>query len=280
MASIEKNTANTTGPANNWGDDAVESNHPSSTNHRSMSPTIIGRPSLDIPAGSAGRDQQRPVREVDPEALLQADAFYNRYKSACHGMTRRPELQRLFEDTFPSWAYPNAPHVDFGKVLFALAHGMKMVRVVDGGRQLIWKVFREHHHQHDERAPPRDDRRPRDDRAPPRDFHGPRDDRRPRDDCAPPREFRGPVDDRRPRDDRAPRDDRGPRDDRAPRDDRRPRDDRETRGPFVHHERADRIPRDDREQEHHQKRPNLAEIVSNQQKMIDTLMSKMMKMDQ
>ena len=269
MTSIENTTSGAAATTNAWSDDQVESTHPSIRTGDAAPPTR---------AHTTTRDTSAPPKEIDEDALRLAEAFYHRYKSACHGMTRRPELQRLFEDTFPSWSDAHGNHPDFSKVVFALAHGMRVVRVIDGGRQLVWKVFKEQRHdqgnQQREFSGPRDDRGPRDqvrdDRREPREFRGPRDQ---------PREFRAPRDDRAARDDLEAREFRGLRDDRAPRDDRRPRDDRESRGPIVHHERADRIPRNDREQEHPQ-RQNLAEIVSNQQKMIETLMSKVMKMEQ
>ena len=131
---------------------------------------------------------------VDQDALTAAEGFYGKFTSACHGITRRQELDQLYNATHRSfWDNPQM-RPEFSKVLFAMARTMKVVRVIRGGT-LSWTAFSF-----------RDDRRPRyDDR---RD-QAPRDDRRPR------------YDDRR---DQAPRDDRRPRyDDRrdqAPRDDR------------------------------------------------------------
>jgi len=96
---------------------------------------------------------------VDPRALQVADAFYNLFKAACHGISRRIELWRLFESTFPSFQSPRegldrpwnnyerfddemgTPHF-FNKVLYALARGLNVVRVVDGGQKLLWAANR------------------------------------------------------------------------------------------------------------------------------------------
>jgi hypothetical protein len=148
--------------------------------------------------------------QFDEHALEAADAFYNSFKSACHGISRRDELDRLYNATYPSFGADVVERPPFNKVLFAMARSMRVVKVIRGGT-LEWTVF---------------DRRPRfDDR---RDDHRPRfDDRR---------------DDRRPQfDDR--QDNYRPRfDDR--REDRRPRydDHRHDRSPHYN----DRNPRFER----------------------------------
>ena len=211
-SNLENTTADAaaeTNPVQKWSDIEVEprsprGNHTPSSNqdHRAERPSF-GRPHIQD--------------EIDPDVLRLAEAFYLRYKSACHGVTRRPELQRLYEDTFESWVPKDANRskTDFSKVLFALARGMKVVRVVDGGRQLVWRVFNNQRDERSERPDRRQDEHHMDQRRPQREF--------------------------------------------IPRDDRR------------QDERSDR--RQD------ERRPNLADIVSNQQKMIETLMAKVMKAD-
>jgi len=142
---------------------------------------------------------------VDQDALTAAEGFYGRFKSACHGITRREELDQLYQATHRSfWDNPKE-RPEFSKVLFAMARKMRVLRVIRGGT-LSWTAVSYRDDRRDQA--PRDDRRPHyDDR---RD-QAPRDDRRPH------------YDDRR---DQAPRDDRRPRyDDRRPRyDDRRQHD--------------------------------------------------------
>lgn len=109
--------------------------------------------------------------DVDPDALKLAQTFYERYKSACHGMTRRNELQRLYNDTLPSWAGADTQaNVEFNKVLYAMARGMKVLHVTDGGKQLRWNVFAEAaparsaggYNQHRHQQPPHYPQQPRD----------------------------------------------------------------------------------------------------------------------
>ena len=181
---------------------------------------------------SFGQHGAVPV-DIDPDAQVLAEAFYARYKSACHGITRRIELNRLYDDTFDSWV----PHengtsqrpVDFSKVLFAMVHHMRVLRVVDGGRQLVWKVFNKRPHQGRDEHPERRDQHPerRDQHHERRDQHHEHPERRER------REY--------------------------------------------HERRAHHQEHHQERREHHGQRFNLANIVSNQQKMIDALMSKVMK---
>ena len=285
MSSNLENTTSAaeTNPVDKWSDVEVEprsprGNHtPSSNQDHPVERPSFGRPHIQD--------------EIDPDVLSLAEAFYLRYKSACHGVTRRPELQRLYDDTFESWVPKDANRskTDFSKVLFALARGMKVVRVVDGGRQLVWRVF---NNQRDERS----DQRP-DQRRPQREFI-PRDDRsdrsqeriqdhrheRRQDDCP----DRRPMDQRRPQGEFIPRQDRR-QDERSDRrqDDQRQMDQRRPQREFIpRDDRPDQRPdrrQDERPDQRPERsgsvRPNLADIVSNQQKMIETLMSKVMKSD-
>ena len=187
---------------------------------------------------------------VDAPALEAGQAFYDMFKAACHGISRRSELDQLYNATFSSFGSNADQRPEFSKVLFAMARRMRVLRVISGG-SIEWNSF---------------DRRPRDDRRPHYDDrrdHGPRDDRRPHYDD---RRDHGPRDDRRPHyDDRR---DQGPRDDRRPRDDRHPQyDDRRDHGPRDdrrphYNDRRDHGPRDDRRA--HQQRPNYGHNVSDQ----------------
>jgi len=109
---------------------------------------------------------------VDQEALQAGDAFYNMFKSACHGITRRQELEQLYNATYLSFGSKHEERPEFSKVLFAMAREMKVLRVIRGGT-LSWKALSQRDDRRDDRQ---DDRRPRyDDRR----EQAPRDDRRP-----------------------------------------------------------------------------------------------------
>jgi len=185
--------------------------------------------------------------DVDEEALCAADAFYNMFKSACHGITRRQELDQLYTATYSSFGSKPETRPEFSKVLFAMARNMKVLKVIRGGT-ISWNAFNRQDDRHEQRVP-RDDRRPHyGDR---REEREPRDDRRPH--YGDRHEQREPRDDRRPHygdrhEQREPRDDRRPhygdrREQREPRDDRRPHygDRREQREPRV---RAHSVERD------------------------------------
>jgi len=250
---------------NTWSNDQIESDHPSSVNPLPPS-SQHQKPKID-------QIEQRPQPQIEEAILQQAKTFYYRYKSAIMGMNNRRDLQRLFEDTFSSWAssHDQQDPPNFSKVLYALAHGMKIVRVIDAGKSLLWKIERS---EHDSRDRDFDDRR--------RGGHTYDVDRR----------------DQRP-DHREQRPDHRHQE-RIDRDQQRPerpdhrhqeRIDRDQQRPErPDHRHQERIDRDQQRHQDRQERPdhhrqerrqdessNLAEIVSNQQKMIEALMSKVMK---
>jgi len=129
-----------------------------------------------------------PFEEHAQEAAF---AFYKNFKSACHGISRRDELDRLYNATYESFGGDVVTRPPFNRVLFAMARNMHVVKVIGGGT-LEWTVF---------------DRRPRCDDRPRFDRH---DDRRPQFDGR-----RDHRDDGRPRFDGRRQDDR--HDDRRPR---------------------------------------------------------------
>ena len=159
--------------------------------------------------------------KVDQDALQAGIAFYDMFTSACHGISRRQELDQLYQATYLSFGSKHEQRPEFSKVLFAMAREMKVLKVIRGGT-ISWRALS----QRDDRRPRYDDRQDRDDRRPRFDDRQDRDDRRPRFDDRRPHEDRRPrFDDRRPHEDRHDRDDR--RDDRRPRfDERRPYEDR------------------------------------------------------
>jgi hypothetical protein len=208
------------------------------------------RTPTDETQGHSQDENLQTTEDVDEDILTAAEGFYGKFTSACHGITRRQELDQLYHATRRKFWH--GPHVlpEFSKVLFAMARTMKVVRVIRGGT-LSWTALS----YRDDRRPRYEDRRdqaPRDDRRPHYDDRrdqAPRDDRRPhyddRRDQAPRDDRRSHYDDRR---DQAPRDDRrshyDDRRDQAPRDDRRPHyDDRRQDDHRPHY--------DDRRQDDH-----------------------------
>ncbi len=170
-----------------------------------------------------------PFEEHAQEAAF---AFYKNFKSACHGISRRDELDRLYNATYESFGGDVVTRPPFNRVLFAMARNMHVVKVIGGGT-LEWTAF---------------DRRPRCDDRPRFDRH---DDRRPQFDGR-----RDHRDDRRPRYDDRRQDDR--HDDRRPqfdgrrdhRDDCRPRFD----GRHQDDRHDDRRPRFDEQRHHYHER--------------------------
>jgi len=84
--------------------------------------------------------------DIDEQTVELARQFYNRYKSACHGMTRREEVRRLFEDTFHSWAAEGSvkDSYTFSKVLYAMCRRLNLCRVVNKNT-IEWSVFSVRH---------------------------------------------------------------------------------------------------------------------------------------
>lgn len=158
----------------------------------------------DIPKEVRPAEDSDLPRGVEAQALVLARAFMAAQGQLARKCHRRGELSHLYVTTFESWAPEDAKSDQslqrpFKQILFALAHGMKLVRVINSGRQLLWNRYRDNtgaqieasaQSSRDRRPRDyRDDRRPnyRDNRPPRHPRH--RDDhhRRRRDDRSPPR---------------------------------------------------------------------------------------------
>lgn len=76
------------------------------------------------------------------QAMRVSDIFYNRYKSLCHGSSRRHELKRLYEDTQPIILKlsGDTKNLRFSQILYALSHGHNVLKVL-GGNEIQWNVF-------------------------------------------------------------------------------------------------------------------------------------------
>ena len=218
-------------------------------------------------AGDKKRD------EVDPTALSLAETFYRRYRTACLAIQRRSDLQRLYEDTYQSWAPSDETgKTDFSKILFALARGMRVVKVVDRGSMLLWN---------------QENRRPiqrREDSRPPRHFSPQRQRdnhfRRNVRDQSPPQ--RRPYENRERRQEIHPRRQEGyqyRQDNFNHRQDNfnhRQDNFNHRQDNFNHRQDNYRIHGEEARRPRNKDEDNLAQIVKNQQKMIDTLMKKML----
>jgi len=85
---------------------------------------------------------------VDPQALKLAQAFMEKVGGLARLTRRRGDLSHLYICTMASWADPKvmedvSQQRHFKQVLFALAHGMRLVRVVGDGRTLLWNRYRD-----------------------------------------------------------------------------------------------------------------------------------------
>ena len=116
------------------------------------------------------RADSEPMQSIDPEAIHSAKAFYKSFTSACHGITRRQELDQLYHATYRSLGLNDkVQRPEFSKVLFAMAREMRVLRVIRGGT-LSWNALnnqRDDYQDRQDRRPCYDDRRDdRQDRRP------------------------------------------------------------------------------------------------------------------
>lgn len=155
-------------------------------------------PQINSEANIMSKQSTKQHGEIDTLALKYAKAFMSKEGRLARRFSRRGSLKQLYEDTTMAWMTDelrgHGDRPDFGKVLFAMAHGMKVLRVVRNGQELLWNRYRDNNGEQIEF----DERR--------HNNRGRRDDRR--------------RDDRDRRDDYDRRDDRGRRDDRDRRDNR------------------------------------------------------------
>lgn len=143
---------------------------------------------MDIPSEVNPSADNGLPRGVERQALSLARCFMEAQGQLARKCYRRGELSHLYVSTFSSWAPEDAKNDKslqrpFKQILFALAHGMKLVRVVNSGRQLLWNRYRDNTGKTIERKEESQDGRPReyrDDRRPPRDSRDSRESRPPR----------------------------------------------------------------------------------------------------
>jgi hypothetical protein len=160
---------------------------PSRAYDTETSPGVATSPSVksdrsDIPSEVKGDPKNGGVEDG---ALKLAKAFLKDQGQMARKCHKRGELSHLYISTFKSWASETTQDDEsaqrpFKQVLFALAHGMKVVRVVERGRRLLWNRYRdndgnqlERNEHHDRQARGRYERRDRS-RSPGRDSHSSR----------------------------------------------------------------------------------------------------------
>lgn len=101
---------------------------------------------------------------VDPQALVLAKAFMEKVGGLARITRRRGDLSHLYICTMASWASTEvmedvSQQRHFKQVLFALAHGLHLVRVVGDGRTLLWNRYRDNSgNEIEDTRPRRDDR--------------------------------------------------------------------------------------------------------------------------
>ena len=85
---------------------------------------------------------------VDPQALTLATAFMEKVGGLARLTKRRGDLSHLYISTMGSWASPEvladvSLQRHFKQILFALAHSLNVVKVVEAGRFLRWNRYRD-----------------------------------------------------------------------------------------------------------------------------------------
>jgi len=85
---------------------------------------------------------------VEPQALELAKMFMAKMGNLARKCRTRGQLSELYLSTIASWATDEVQKDEskqrhFKQVLFAIAHGMKLVRVRDQGRSLFWNRYRD-----------------------------------------------------------------------------------------------------------------------------------------
>ena len=116
--------------------------------------------------------------DIDPQALEHAQKFYEQFSYALTKMGHRGDMFKLWNDAYVPTT-EGAKSVDFNKVLYAMAFGLKVCRVKQN-THVLWKVNRPRFEQRGDEQPryradrgrreeQRGDEQPRD-----RDDRGPR----------------------------------------------------------------------------------------------------------
>ena len=151
----------------------IEINKVSQDPHGSLSPRPDSRPQSTPPPEVSTKNESG----VEDGALRLAKQFMTKMGNLARKCHNRGALSELYLTTLSAWASPEVLANEslqrhFKQVLFAIAHGMKLVRVRDQGRSLFWNRYRDNEgnqlederakytaRQHDRVDDRRDDRR-------------------------------------------------------------------------------------------------------------------------
>ena len=102
---------------------------------------------LLLRGGMEADRESRTRGNIDPEAIRLAKDFMSREGNLARRFSRRRSLQQLYEDTRNVWMSSvdktSNSLPEFKNVLYALAHELKVVRVVSGGQVLKWNRYRD-----------------------------------------------------------------------------------------------------------------------------------------
>ena len=113
---------------------------------------------------------------IDPVALEIAREFMSQVGDIARPLRRRKQLEKLYDLWYSIYQATRLSNVPFRTVLFAMAHGMKVLRVKHRGQVLSWNRYRDN--EGNQRQPQeRDQHRHRDDRRRDRSYDR-RDERR------------------------------------------------------------------------------------------------------
>lgn len=98
---------------------------------------------LDDRSSSSNAPEMVPAdmdNGLESVSVKLAKAFYERYGTSLHGMTKRGQLSQFYIDTYESWCPSDLSGQPrhFKQILYALVNDGKVVRVVGGGRFLRW----------------------------------------------------------------------------------------------------------------------------------------------
>lgn len=85
---------------------------------------------------------------VDPQSLVLAKQFMTKVGDLGRLTRRRGQLSHLYLCTMASWADRDvlddvSKQRHFSQILYALGHGLHVVRVVGDGRSLVWNRYRD-----------------------------------------------------------------------------------------------------------------------------------------
>ena len=123
-----------------WGEHDILALLETTVNDSNMN--LVGQPTRVRP-----QNRQLPSRScygVDPFALSVASDYMHHYGNAARNITQFVALERHIHDNMLWQRIQVDTYPPTNKIIFAIAHGLKLLRV-RGGRTLEWNRFRDNH---------------------------------------------------------------------------------------------------------------------------------------